>query len=350
VKLRPSRLEPVFVPRIWGARQLDALFPQKTALAEPVGEVWLTGNECCFADGPFAGQELGEAWREMTPEWAGTRVGKDAPFPLLVKFLFPEEKLSVQVHPGDDYARQHEAAAGGMGKTEMWYTVAARAGAEVKAGLKPGVGPDAFRRAIAAGTVEECLETIPVRAGDAVFVPAGTVHMIGPGAILCEIQEYSDITYRIFDYNRLTPEGQPRALHIEQALAVVNFAEQSGGKIEPVRLERGPVEETYFVACRYFATEKWEFAERVAAATSSEHFDLLIMLMGSGQIEFGGEALEYAPAQAWLVPAALGAYQLSPAARTSLLRTYVPDSLDGFVRRLADRGVPEAAWSRLVYP
>jgi mannose-6-phosphate isomerase len=254
----------------------------------------------------------------------------------------------VQVHPNDEYAQKHEAA--GAGKTEMWYTVAARAGAEVKAGLKPGIGPDAFRRAIAASTVEDCLETIPVRAGDAIFVPAGTVHTIGPGATLCEIQEYSDITYRIFDYNRLTAEGRPRALHIEQAFAVVNFAEQSGGKIEPVRLERGPVEETYFVACRYFATEKWEFTERVAAATSCEHFDLLIVLVGSGQIEFGSDAVDYAPAQAWLVPAALGAYQLSPAARTSLLRTYVPDSLDGFVRRLADRGVPEAAWSRLVYP
>jgi mannose-6-phosphate isomerase len=348
VKLRPSRLEPVFVPRIWGAHRLDPLFPEKTTLAEPVGEVWLTGNECRFADGPFAGRGLGEAWGEMTPEWTGTRAGKDGPFPLLVKFLFPEAKLSVQVHPNDEYAQKHEAA--GAGKTEMWYTVAARAGAEVKAGLKPGIGPDAFRRAIAASTVEDCLETIPVRAGDAIFVPAGTVHTIGPGATLCEIQEYSDITYRIFDYNRLTAEGRPRALHIEQAFAVVNFAEQSGGKIEPVRLERGPVEETYFVACRYFATEKWEFTERVAAATSCEHFDLLIVLVGSGQIEFGSDAVDYAPAQAWLVPAALGAYQLSPAARTSLLRTYVPDSLDGFVRRLADRGVPEAAWSRLVYP
>jgi len=349
VKLSPARLEPVFLPRLWGARSLAPLFREKTALSGPIGEVWLTGNDCRFADGPFAGRPLGEAWCEMPPEWIGTQVRAEGPFPLLVKFLFSEAKLSIQVHPDDEYARRHETAAGGQGKTEMWYAVAARSGAEVMVGLKPEVTPDSFRRAIVDGGVEGCLERIPVRAGDVIFVPAGTAHTIGPGLVLCEIQEHSDITYRVFDYNRLTAEGKPRPLHIEQALAVINFGEQSGGKLEPVRITRGAVMETYFIACRYFATEKWEFAERVAAVTRPEHFDLLILLAGSGRIEFGDAAADYAPAQVWLLPAGLGTYRIAPQSATALLRTYVPDVND-FVRRLADQRVEESAWSRLVYP
>ena len=337
------------MPRIWGAHSLAPLFPESAALREPIGEAWLTGNECRFASGPFAGGTLGEVWREMPAGWRGTRVQTDGPFPLLVKFLFPEEKLSIQVHPDDEYARQHEAAAGGQGKTEMWYVVAARPGAEVLVGLKAEVTPESFRRAIVNGTVEQCLARIAVRAGDAIFVPAGTAHTIGPGLVLCEIQEHSDVTYRVFDYNRRTAEGKPRALHIEQALAVINFGEQSGGKLEPVRITRGALAETYFIACRYFATEKWEFAERVAAVTRPEHFDLLVLLAGSGRIEFGDAAAGYAPAQVWLLPAGLGAYQIAPQSLTTLLRTYVPDVND-FVRRLADQRVEESAWSRLVYP
>ena len=350
MKLTPARIEPQFRPRIWGARSLAPLFPEKTELAEPIGEVWLTGDDCTFATGPFAGRKLAEVWPEMPPEWAGRRLATQAAFPLLVKFLFPEEKLSVQVHPDDDYAQQHEAAAGGLGKTEMWYAMTARPGAEVMVGLKPGTTPEAFRRAIVDGTVEEWLERIPIRSGDAIFVPAGTVHTIGPGLVLCEIQENSDITYRVFDYDRLTAEGTPRPLHIEQALEVINFREQSGGRLEPVRIYRGQVTETYFLACRYFATEKWEFAQRIAAVTSSEHFDLLVFLRGSGRIECHGNALDYSPAQVWLFPAALGAYQLAPASPTRLLRTYVPDIVNDFVRRLADQHIEEAIWSRLVFP
>ncbi len=334
------------MPRIWGARSLAPLFPEKTALAEPTGEAWLTGHDCRFATGAFAGRKLGEVWPQMRAEWTGTQVRRDGPFPLLVKFIFPEEKLSVQVHPDDDYAQQHEAS---LGKTEMWYAVAARPGAEVMVGLKPAVTRDSFRRAIMDGSVEECLERVAVRAGDAIFVPAGAAHTIGPRLTLCEIQEHSDITYRVFDYNRLTAEGKPRPLHIEQALAVINFGEQSGGKLDPVRLTRGAVMETYFIACRYFAAEKWEFAERIAAVTQPEHFDLLIFLAGSGRIESGGSAEHYSPAQVWLLPAALGAYQLTPQSPTALLRTYVPDVSD-FVRQLADQRVEESAWSRLVYP
>jgi mannose-6-phosphate isomerase len=310
----------------------------------------MTGSECRFASGPFAGKKLGEVWRNMPSDWAGTRADRDTPFPLLVKFIFAEQKLSVQVHPGDDYASRNESSAGGRGKTEMWYAVRVREGAEVLVGLKPGITPEKFNQAIVNGTAEDCLEHVPLLAGEAIFVPAGTTHTIGPGLTLCEIQQNSDITYRVYDYNRRDAQGKPRDLHIDKALEVIHFGEQSGGKIVPVRIERGGVTETYFVACRYFATEKWEFAQRIAAATSREHFDLLIILEGRGSIRWSGESIQYAPAQTWLMPAALGAYQLLPEARTSLLRTYVPVHIDEFVRNLAEQGVPESEWSRLVYP
>jgi mannose-6-phosphate isomerase len=315
----------------------------------------MTGNECAFASGPFEGEKLGEAWPKMPDEWAGTHADRSSLFPLLVKFIFAEDKLSVQVHPNDEYAEKHEKAAGGRGKTEMWYAMRARAGAEVLVGLKTGVTVDSFKQAIVDGTAEECLERVPLHAGEAIFVPAGTAHTIGPGLVLCEIQQHSDITYRVYDYNRRDAHGRTRDLHIEKALEVIQFGEQSGGKITPVTVERGPAKETYFVACRYFATEKWEFAERIEAATSPEHFDLLIILEGGGTFEWGGSHAEYGPAQVWMIPAALGSYRIEPrvepgpTSRTSLLRTYVPSDIGEFGRRLKDRGVAESAWSRLVH-
>jgi mannose-6-phosphate isomerase len=349
--LCPARLEPIFSARPWGARTLAPLFPEKSNLAEPLGEAWMTGVECRFASGPFTGQRLGDVWRTLSSTWSGTKIGApDCSFPLLVKFIFAEEKLSVQVHPDDEYAASHEQAAGSRGKTEMWYAIRARPDAEVLAGLKPGVTPEIFKRAIDDGSAEDCLEHVPLRAGEAIFVPAGTAHTIGAGLVLCEIQEYSDLTYRVFDYNRRDASGRSRELHIEKALQVMRFGEQRGGKIEAARIVRDGVTETFFIACRYFVVERWEFAERIAAETSPEHFDLLTFLEGRGTIQWGGESVEYAPAQTWLFPAALGAYHLAPRERTSLLRAYVPASLDELASKLAAKGVSETALSHLVYP
>jgi len=348
----PARLAPKFVERPWGSRNLSPFFPKRHQGEPAIGEAWLTGDDSVFATGAFAGRALGEIWSALPEEWTGTRLTGLTRIPLLVKFIFPEDKLSVQVHPDDVYAEQHESAAGGVGKTEMWYVVTAREGATVRVGLRPRVTRKSFERAVVDGTVEDLLTSVPVRAGDAVFVPAGSVHTIWPGVVLCEIQEHSDITYRLFDYNRVGLDGKPRELHIRQALDVIHFGElaaASGGLCDPVRITRGPVTETFYAACRHFATERWEFRERIAAVTSFEHFDLLIVLDGQGRIEFADGSEPYAPAEVWLLPAALGAYQLAPDSPTTLLRTYVPD-LHGFVQRLTDDRVGEAAWSKVVHP
>jgi mannose-6-phosphate isomerase len=309
----------------------------------------MTGGQCVFADGPFAGRALGDAWPRMPVEWAGTRTDVGAAFPLLVKFIFPDGKLSVQVHPDDAYAAAHEQARGGRGKTEMWYVVCARAGAQVCVGLKPDVTRDGFERAIAEGTAEDCLQKIPVAAGDAIFVPAGTAHTIGAGVVLCEIQQQSDLTYRVWDYNRRDALGRARELHIAKALDVVRFGMQARGKIEPVRIHEEGAEKTYFVSCPYFETARWEFDGPVLMGSSAENFDLLIFLQGSGAIRWQGEQVEYAPAQVWMIPAGLGAYQIAPTAGTSLLRTFVPREAGEFGAGLARSGVSEADWSRLVH-
>ncbi|HET7840151.1 MAG TPA: type I phosphomannose isomerase catalytic subunit [Terriglobia bacterium] len=305
-------------------------------LAEAIGEAWMTGDESRFASGPYAGQKLGDVWPAMPAEWRGTSLRGRGAFPLLIKFIFTEDKLSVQVHPDDEYASQHEQAAGGRGKTEMWYAVRARPGAEVLVGLKPSVTRQSFERAIADGTAENCLEHVPLQAGDAVFVPARTAHTIGPGLVLCEIQQQSDVTYRVYDYNRRDAKGRSRELHIEKALDVIRFGEQRGGKIQAPQIRRGPVAETRLAACEYFTTERWEFGERIQCISSPEHFDVLIFLEGGGTIRWGAESEPYGPAQVWLIPAALGNYELSPGPRnagadstprTSLLRTHTPSPL-----------------------
>jgi mannose-6-phosphate isomerase len=352
VTLSPARLEPIFSPRPWGVRSLAPFFPEKANLTEPLGEAWLTGSECIFANGSFAGQKLGEVWPKMGADWAGTAVAKDGPFPLLVKFIFAAEHLSVQVHPDDAYARAHEQLPGGeaaRGKTEMWYAVSAQPGSEVLLGLKADVTREGLERAIAEGTAEHCLKHVAMNAGDVIFVPAGTAHTIGGGLVLCEIQEHSDLTYRVYDYNRRDAQGRSRELHIAKALEVMRFGAQIGGKVTPARVCHDGMEETFYVACKYFATEKWDFASRADGTTSPEHFELLAILQGNGEISWSGGRTAYTPAQVWLLPAALGKYELAAGTPTSLLRTFVPKDPQEFARLAEERGVDRAAAAKLVH-
>jgi mannose-6-phosphate isomerase len=348
--LCPARLEPIFSPRPWGAHSLAPLFPEKANLAQPLGEAWLTGNECHFASGPFTGKKLGEAWPQMPVEWTGTEINsRDTDFPLLVKFIFAREKLSVQVHPDDVYAALHEQAAGGRGKTEMWYVTDAAPGAEVLVGLKPNVTPESFRRAIADASLEDSLQHIPLRPGDTMFVPAGTAHTIGAGLTLCEIQQSSDLTYRVYDYNRRDASGKSRELHLDKAFDVIRFGAQRGGKVSPLTLQRDGVTKTFFAACRYFATERWQFAKPVTTRTSPQHFELWIVIEGAGSLRWAQESATFATAQVWLVPAALGQFQIVPESSATFLRTYVPADLVALSAQWAREGLGAEDLKRLVF-
>jgi mannose-6-phosphate isomerase len=217
-ELAPFRIAPRFVGRVWGYRDLRPWYDRVAEGGEPIGEVWLTGDDCLVATGPHAGKTLGGLFAESPEEM----LGKAAPHggsPLLIKVIFAQEKLSVQVHPDDELARKYGQP---RGKTECWYVLAAGPGAQVAAGLKPGVTLDQVKKGIQAGTLEERLNLLPVAAGEVVFVDAGTVHAIWPGSILLETQQNCDLTYRMYDY------GRGRELHIEKALEATRLTTRAG--------------------------------------------------------------------------------------------------------------------------
>lgn len=351
--LSPARLEPTFVPRIWGVKSLAPLFTEKNNLNENIGEVWLTGNDSRFATGPYAGRSLADAWRAMPTEWAGTRMNTREPFPILTKFLFPADKISIQVHPDDDYARKNELAAGGVGKTEAWYIVSAEPGASVFVGLRPGVTRESFRAAIAAGTTEDCLMNISVEKGSTVFVPAGTVHTIGPGLVICEVQENSDLTYRVYDYGRRNPDGTTRPLHVEKAMEVINFGFQRSGVKRPPETRPQADATGHILACRYFALENWDILTPAQMKTETAQFELWITLEGKGKIHWGSAAssdsgtAEFAPGQAWFIPAGLGEWKIDPHSPACILRVYMPD-LSLYAEQISHYGIPAAQIAKII--
>ena len=345
----PFRIEPTFSPRIWGARSLAPIFPDKTNLPEPVGEAWLTDVNCRIATGPFAGKTLGEAWREMPAGWRGARLANVSDFPLLVKFLFPTDKLSIQVHPDDAYAALHEQAAGGRGKTEMWHVMSADPGAHVLLGLKPGATKQKFLAALEAKTLEALFVSVPVSVGDTIFVPARTGHAICPGMVLCEVQEYSDLTYRVYDYNRLDARGNPRELHLEKALKVMDFSAAPPGKISPLRIERNGSSYSLLAACPYFATERWLFGSRQDLPNDDERFTLVIVLEGRGAFAQEDFEAPYGLGECWFVPPGRSPLAIAPDTRTCLLRAYVPD-IAALRRTITRAGVSEAQLSTVVFP
>src|SRR6202158_5798762 len=300
----PTRIEPIFSRRLWGARSLAPLYPEKSNLTEPLGEGWVTRVECPPASGPFAGKTLDAAWTEMTAEWRGSQLAAEANFPLLVKFIFPTENLSLQFHPDDAYASVHEKAAGGRGKTEMWHAVSATAGARLLLGLQPGVDIEKFREGLASDTVEDLFEEQPVRTGDTFFVPAGTLHSIGPKMVICEVQEYSDLTYRVYDFGRLDAHGKPRELHVEKALQVTNFGKPAGGKVTSLLLPADGATRSLLAACRYFAAERWECSAKCEIPVDPERFELIVILEGAGSFAWPESAGRYHRGECWLVRAA----------------------------------------------
>lgn len=299
-----------------------------------IGEAWLTGVDCRIANGPFTGQTLGQAWKEMPFGWRGAKFEGEADFPLLLKFIFPADKLSIQVHPNDAYAAAHEAAVGGRGKTEMWYVVSAKPGARLLAGLKPGATKEKFLAALADHTLEDLFQSHEAHAGDTFFIPAGMPHTIGPKMVICEVQEYSDLTYRIYDYDRRDANGKPRELHIEKALEVMNFNSDAGGKVapRPLLIRKKRVGE-FLVECPYFSASTFEFGQRIhmrMVPKPSERFSLWVFLEGEGKIGWSSTShattgknhagqFSYKQGECWFIPAEFGSRGYYPNTKTSLL-------------------------------
>jgi mannose-6-phosphate isomerase len=257
----PYRLPTRFLEKVWGARDLSPWYPSSE---NKIGEVWFEGD-----------------------------------LPLLVKFIFTSERLSVQVHPDDTYAAKHE---GSRGKTEMWYVLRADPGARIGAGFHEPFSSERLRESALSGEIERLLHWVEVQAGDVFFIPAGTVHAIGAGLAMCEIQQHSDITYRLYDY------GRSRKLHLDKAVEV---ASTDAGGIRPVML---PVD------CRYFHTELARTASSLLYKPELGRFHLLIFLSGRGTI--AGRTFQ--KGEAWLVPAGAPPFQVEPADPVKFLRIWVP--------------------------
>lgn len=239
-QIAPFRIQPKFDVRVWGYQDLRPWFDVQ-ANDGPLGEAWLTGDMCLVATGPHAGKRLDALFREAHD----SLLGPEAPSPdspLLIKVIFAKEKLSVQVHPDDKMAQKYGDP---RGKTECWYALAAEPGAQVAVGLKPGVSLSEIEQGIHAGTLEKSLNTLPVSKGDMIFVDAGTVHAIWPGAILLETQQNCDLTYRMYDY------GRPRELHVEKSLEATRLTTRAG-KIAPKTI----ADRTVLIDVEYFRVER----------------------------------------------------------------------------------------------
>ncbi len=284
--LRTFQVLPRFLEKVWGSEDLSPWFPNAGG---KIGEAWFTDpqNVTSLLDENGLPATLGGLVRRHGADLLGSTVKGDI-FPLLVKFLFPTEKLSVQVHPDDLFAGRHEKS---LGKTEMWHVLRAEPGAAVAAGFTQDFSQNAVGQAATDGTIEAMLRWWPVVAGDSIYIPAGTVHAIGPGLVLCEIQQASDVTYRLYDY------GRPRELHLEKSLAVANLSPHPGLS-HPTWLGQG---RTLLAEGPYFRTERvrLEAGATLAMRPNSRRAEVLIALEGMGQLD----GIPVKPGNVFVVPA-----------------------------------------------
>lgn len=295
------RFVPHYFERIWGGTRLRDVLGMPTPVDKTIGEAWLISDhphcESVVLGGPLAGATLRELMREHAPALLGTaRPTPNGRFPLLLKLIDSGNLLSVQVHPDDAAARR--LGEPDLGKTEMWHVIDAAPGAQVIYGLRPGVDRAAFEAAIRAGTTADCMQALDAPAGSNVFVPAGTVHAIGAGLLIAEIQQNSDITYRIYDWDRVDAAGMPRELHIAKALEVIDFAAAD----RPCTITA--------CACEYFTTALIG-ALPTPHTLRSAGFVLVLASTGTAHLVAGGEAVTLQRGEAALIPAATPVAELS---------------------------------------
>lgn len=313
----PLRFEPFLRPVVWGGRRLATLLGKHLPFQENYGESWEISDHPSHrtrvAEGPLAGLDLRGLMERHGVDLLGRSVPSTTVFPWLVKFLDARDWLSIQVHPDDAAAQRLWPGEGG--KTEAWFILDAAPGSRIWAGLKAGVNPPRLKKALQDGTVVDCLHSFTPRPGQCVFLPAGTIHAVGGGVLLAEIQQTSDATFRLFDWNRTDAHGRPRTLHIEQGLAAIDWAR---GPVEPVEATGfpgldearwpGPVPDssTPLVRCPYFDLDYVQGAMDLVLKTSGT-FMALIVLAGSGRFSTGEACSK---GQTWLLPASLGAVTL----------------------------------------
>lgn len=305
MSLYPLLLNPVPHTRVWGGRRLETELGKTLPTAEPYGESWEVHDTATVINGAHRGRTLGDLLREYGHELIGPDNNPADGFPLLLKFLDASDWLSVQVHPNDEQARLLEGDP--RGKTEAWYVLAAEAGAKLVIGVQPGTSHEVMAQAIRENKLEDLLVYGEVTPGDVLFVRANTVHALGPGMLIYEIQQSSDITYRLYDWGRMGLDGNPRQLHIEKGVQVSNL--DALPKIEHVD---DNAQTATVVECEYFITQRHRLTadEDLTLDTNHKRFQILTCVQGQAEIAAGTENLPLMHGQTALIPANLGAYRL----------------------------------------
>jgi mannose-6-phosphate isomerase len=318
--LYPLTFQPILKERVWGGRKLASLYQKALPPDVPIGESWeisdRPGDVSIIANGPLAGRDLHWLLEQHPAELLGKAHSLGGRFPLLIKILDAQEKLSLQVHPPPAQA----AKLGGEPKTEMWYIADAAPGAELYVGLRRGVDHQQFERKIQDGTVAECFHRVPVRSGDAMFLPSGRVHAIGAGLVIFEIQQNSDTTYRVFDWNRVGLDGKPRALHVAESLASIDFMDFEPALVGSRYHAAGKLQVRSVVRDRLFTVEACRAEAGASAPLAPGKMQIVAILSGQLQISDTQTTVTVAPGQFCLIPAGLNAARVTAAAPSSFLR------------------------------
>jgi mannose-6-phosphate isomerase len=332
----PLVFEPFFRPMVWGGRRLEKYLGARLPAEGTFGEAWMLSAQSLHvsrvAEGPLQETLLSELWAKRGEELAGHRVDSRSPFPLLIKVLDCQDLLSIQVHPNDEIAARLRP--GELGKTEAWVILQADPGSRIYAGLRQGVTRAQLERHLDAGTVAECLHSFVPQPGQCVFLPAGLVHAVGGGVLMAEVQQSSDITFRLFDWNRLGTDGKPRALHRDEALQSINW---SAGPLQPTtgdpiaNVPAGSRGER-LVGCPYFTIDRFGLGSPLDMPYARQ---LSIWMVLEGAAELAGPAAGYSrrfrPGETALVPATAGPLRWTPEGdgKVTLLGVLVPTSVTG---------------------
>ncbi|MGV3618904.1 MAG: type I phosphomannose isomerase catalytic subunit [Fimbriimonas sp.] len=322
----PLRFEPIFQYRLWGGRRLSRWSRAPLPGDEPIGEAWILSDRddhaSRVAEGPYAGQTLRDLFRTHSESMLGAQAGQFERFPLLLKFLDAAEMLSVQVHPSD--AHKDLLPPGERGKTESWLVLDAEPSSRIYAGLQPGVTPDEMRARSADGTVEQNLASFHPEPGDGLFIEAGTVHALGGGVVVFETQQNSDVTFRLFDWNRVDEKtGQSRDLHIEPAIQSTNFDAVALKPAVPTILEREPALRERMFACEFFTVDR-QSGDRPFTAGAPNALRVLVAL--DGEAAFRHEGVDYAvrPGDVYVLPASVGPVEITPNGKVTIAEVAVP--------------------------
>lgn len=322
MKLYPLKFKPITQYRIWGGNRLNTAVASELRI-EKLGEIWsisgVDGNISQIENGELKGRDLKEIISEYKERLVGKKVwekfGSD--FPVLIKFIDAADRLSVQVHPDD---RQAKELHNSFGKSEMWYIMDADPDSELIIGFKEGVGKEDYKKHLEGETLEEILNRIKVQKGDAVYIPAGRVHAIGAGVVLAEIQQTSDVTYRIYDYNRIDKNGQKRELHTDLALSAIDFEPVSEIKTNYKKIENqfSPLIESVYFETKIFSGNK------EISFCNNDQMRIYICTSGSAEFISNGNSTVLNPYQSLLLPAEISNYQIRPTAEVSLLEVVIP--------------------------